>query len=150
MMSLYSPTSLQSSTIQIEVQMQKSSEISPQKVKNLNLNKVIEQTSPIAETQTATAQDIPQSEDQSIVMGRDIGINALYPRLSRIIGENGLVVIEIKNDIATVLKSSGYARLDQSALIATQEALKAGQLSQLLENKTNIQIRFIFKLIEEK
>ncbi len=94
-------------------------------------------------------------EDSLTVVGADLGIHARYPRLSRVLGEKGTVLVEIQKDMAgtvrspTITVSSGFARLDQSALSATQEALNRGLLSGYLESRNQMQINFIFKLLTE-
>ncbi len=78
------------------------------------------------------------------------GIHANYPRISRILGEEGNVVVEIRRDElahvigAAVLHTSGYPRLDESAVNAIRTAIATGQDLSVLGGKTT----FIFKLHE--
>lgn len=114
-----------------------------------------------ANQKTAKAQLMPNNSisnkareggDSLTVLGADLGIQASYPRLSRILGEKGRVLVEIKKDVSgaiglpTVSASSGYLRLDQAALLAARGALKSGLLSRYLETQDQMQISFIFKL----
>jgi len=81
-----------------------------------------------------------------------LGIRAEYPRLSRVLKESGRVQIAIQKadgiDPVKVLiqQSSGFSRLDQSALAATRKALSDGILKTYLDSKSNMQIEYIFEL----
>jgi TonB family protein len=93
----------------------------------------------------------PQAHQQgSTILGSDIGINAQYPKLSRMMKESGQVLIEViqNNETSTVrvLESSGFPRLDESALSATRSALENGRLTTYFKNQNRMQISFIFRL----
>ncbi|MEO5667664.1 MAG: hypothetical protein ABIR96_06380 [Bdellovibrionota bacterium] len=106
-------------------------------------------------TNTAAAAPPTSGENTEdnggVIDGSQIGIRASYPRLSRVLHESGRVVIEIQDlrahPRARVLSSSGYERLDNSALNAIQEALKLGRLEVDRSNASAVQkISFLFKL----
>jgi TonB family protein len=88
------------------------------------------------------------------IQGADLGINATYPRLSRVLGEKGQVLIDIKHGSlgleSSVSHSSGYERLDRSALSAIQDAVHRGLLTRVIGERQNMQISFVFKLDSEK
>ncbi len=80
------------------------------------------------------------------VSGESLGLHAVYPKLSRVLGESGLVRIEIKDDQALINTSSGFKRLDESALASINDALKSGALKQALAGRDSLLINFIFRL----
>jgi hypothetical protein len=82
------------------------------------------------------------------VSGASIGVRVNYPRLSRVLGESGQVQIEIlKSQRAVILQtSSGFKRLDESALVAVEAALKAGTLDQALLARDSLLVNFVFRL----
>ena len=97
----------------------------------------------------SVSSDEPISEP---ILGSDVGVVAIYPRMSRILKETGKVVVEIvqgstDSDIK-VHTSSGYERLDESALQAAQKALAEGKFTLYLKDKSRIQVSFIFRLVE--
>jgi hypothetical protein len=82
------------------------------------------------------------------IQGESLGVRVKYPRLSRVLGEAGQVQIEIlKTQRAVILQtSSGFKRLDESALVAVEEALKAGTLDQALLARDSLLVNFVFRL----
>jgi outer membrane biosynthesis protein TonB len=84
------------------------------------------------------------------VSGESLGLQAHYPRLSRMLGEAGRVQVEIlKKQRAVVLQSSsGFKRLDESALDATEDALKVGALDNALSTYEFLTVNFVFRLKE--
>ena len=89
----------------------------------------------------------------SPVEGTALGIEVHYPRLSRTLGESGIVIVEIHNNNqgqsqTNVRTSSGYERLDQAAITAVQQALANGRLTQSLATQKQMQISFVFKLVD--
>lgn len=90
---------------------------------------------------------IPVAEASSVPLtSTALGIKALYPRLSRILAEEGVVTISVSANATgtkkiTVLSSSGFLRLDRSAI----EALKTNGSLHLKPN-TQLKISFNFKL----
>ena len=82
------------------------------------------------------------------IQGESLGVRVKYPRLSRVIGESGQVQIEIlKSQRAVIVQtSSGFKRLDESALFAVEEALKAGTLDQALAARESLLVNFVFRL----
>ena len=84
---------------------------------------------------------------RTTILGSDLGIHAQYPRLSRVMGEQGTVEINVQDEEVSVLQSSGFARLDSSAMKATTDAIKNGLLAENLRSG-NLQIRFIFRFVE--
>lgn len=87
-------------------------------------------------------QSIPVSAP--LVRATDSGLRVPYPRLSRLMGEEGRTLIEIgSNRTARISLSSGFARLDEAALESVRSALEDGRLA-LAERPRSIE--FIFKL----
>ena len=90
------------------------------------------------------------------VLGTDLGIEARYPRLSRVLGEQGKITVEFsahsnsQPETLKVLSSSGYSRLDQSAMDATRDALLKGLLADPLKDRQSLRVTFIFRLLDEK
>ncbi|MCB0392038.1 MAG: TonB family protein [Bdellovibrionales bacterium] len=85
------------------------------------------------------------------IYGKSLGIVANYPRLSRTLGEVGKVLVQIKyfSDkpmTFKVIESSGYSRLDQSAVLAAREAAKNENLIKYLLTKNQIELAFEFRL----
>jgi protein TonB len=77
-----------------------------------------------------------------------MGIRASYPVISRRLGEEGRLVLELRgtdsNIEPTIIQSSGFERLDKAAIDAVQTALKdPGQAVRL---RAGLRINFIFKL----
>jgi len=92
-----------------------------------------------------------QNDNPTALLGSEIGIHVTYPRISRALKEQGQVLIGVEHNSslqAKVAQSSGFVRLDESALSATQQALKSGLLTDLFVEREKLQIRFIFKLTE--
>lgn len=58
------------------------------------------------------------------VDGRSIGLDVVYPRLSRELGEEGRVIIAK----GVVEKSSGYPRLDEASLASVKNATEAQKM----------------------
>jgi len=90
-----------------------------------------------------TASRIPDrplaAPESAPVLGSALGLATNYPKLSRILREEGEVLIRL-SDLA-VLQSSGHPRLDESARASVREGLDKGILK-----PGDTQIRFIFKL----
>ncbi|MCX7978895.1 MAG: TonB family protein [Bdellovibrionaceae bacterium] len=87
----------------------------------------------------------------TVVFGHDLGISVQYPRISRLLGEEGEVKVEVHRSRdqveARVLSSSGYPLLDEAALAAIKSAINLGLLKHLLTiHEEQVQISFIFKL----
>lgn len=79
------------------------------------------------------------------VLGSSLGIQVEYPRLSRVLNEQGEVVVEVSDGKAVkVFSSSGHARLDEAAMRATRGALEDGVVSS--ENPLPLRIRYMFSL----
>lgn len=82
-----------------------------------------------------------------ILASRDLGINPQYPKLSRMLSEEGKVIVQIKTDGAghissvDLLSGSGYSRLDQAAL----SALSLYQTRAFTPNSI-MKISFLFRL----
>lgn len=75
------------------------------------------------------------------VLGTDLGIEVVYPRLSRELGETGQVLVEISKSEPRLYSSSGFSRLDEAAISAIRQAITSGLLKQ-----TELKVTFIFKL----
>lgn len=81
------------------------------------------------------------------VTSTDIGINAKYPRLSRMLSEQGKVIVFVKTNEAgqvykmSILTGSGFKRLDDAAL----EALSSAQ-TRTLSKSSEYKISFLFRL----
>lgn len=109
---------------------------------------------PKSAVSSSDEDDLSQDSGQgAVVMGSDLGIVAVYPRMSRTLGEVGTVLVEV-SQVANVMNSkikvsSGFSRLDDSALRATQSALAQGLLDAHLKEKSKIQVSFIFRLVED-
>ena len=93
------------------------------------------------------ASPTPDSAPASALSSSDIGIMPVYPRLSRILGEEGRVTlrIDLHTDgsfrAAQVEESSGFPRIDQAAVSAVRDLR--------LDKKTSdgpVRVTFIFKL----
>jgi TonB family protein len=81
-----------------------------------------------------------------------VEIHPVYPKLSRRLGEEGVVVVHLilspdgKLVEADILKSSGYARLDQAALEGVQSAVF--QVNQEVKEQLVKNVNIVFKLNE--
>lgn len=79
-----------------------------------------------AATTPSPAADNPTTEigAPQETAGTALGIRPHYPKLSRMMGEEGTVTIEASPSGATVVESSGFGRLDEAALAAVTHALE--------------------------
>ncbi len=88
--------------------------------------------------------------DSPAILGTSIGLKINYPRLSRQLGEQGQVLIEIRkygnNLDPKISRSSGYPRLDNAALLAIHDGIKNDQLLGSLAGRDQLRVSFIFKL----
>lgn len=102
----------------------------------------------------SSAHGISEKTVHDLILGSDIGIQAIYPRLSRSLGESGEVHISIDRLLPqphiTVSQSSGFARLDNAALEATRRALEENLLSHLRTDRSHLRIKFVFRLVLSK
>jgi len=115
-------------------------------------------------SQEAAVDKVPQLEDENVSDGNEKGsvegldstsngvrnLPVSYPRMSRILGEEGEVVFLLENRGQELsfkkLKSSGFWRLDEAAekvLLAKSENFLKSSLSEDVER-----VRFVFKLSE--
>lgn len=91
------------------------------------------------------------NSNSATVLGSSLGIDASYPRLSRVLRETGVALISIRKEssgrpIIAIAHSSGYTRLDQSALSATKDAFDRGLLTEYLSRHESARLSFIFRL----
>ncbi len=105
-------------------------------------------------TNSSSVEASGDSREGFTVLGKDLGIVAIYPRMSRVLGESGKVLVEVTQGdlhfLPRVVLSSGFPRLDESALSATQSAIGSGLLSAYLKDRNSIQVSFIFRLVKNK
>lgn len=87
------------------------------------------------------------------IMGSSLGLPVEYPRLSRIFGEEGRVRVDVIRDktqqadaVVGIGFSSGFSRLDESAMSAVKKALAQRLLDSYWENGNRLEVTFIFKL----
>ena len=82
-------------------------------------------------------------EAKGPVTAGGLGIAVTYPRLSRLLREEGRVVVGLHaGGAVSVATSSGHERLDRAALAAADSALKSGRISA----EAAPQIAFVFRL----
>lgn len=92
--------------------------------------------------------------DSASVLGSDLGINVVYPRLSRVLKEFGSVIVGVQKNpdgslsSPTILSSSGFQRLDTAATEAVIKAVAKGELKAAATDKSQLKITFIFKLTD--
>lgn len=89
--------------------------------------------------------------DSATVLGSSLGIDASYPRMSRVLKETGVTILSVHRESSgsatiRVANSSGSARLDQSAVSATQDAFDRGLLNESLSQHQSLRLSFIFRL----
>ena len=108
-------------------------------------------------TGTNSDEEIAQTAEPvagTAVLGTDLGIDVLYPRLSRELGESGQVLVEVRKntdqklDEPKLYTSSGFSRLDAAAINAIHQAIASGLLKQAFQSRDNLRITFIFKLTD--
>ena len=120
-------------------------------------DEVTEAAQPVAPEKTTAASKITavdrvkptQSPPQAItsLTSEAIGIKTRYPRLSRILEEEGKVIVIVQTDATgkihkmSITNSSGFERLDQAALDALSNAK-----STALGKNTHTRISFLFRL----
>jgi protein TonB len=84
------------------------------------------------------------------ITGAELGIEAGYPKISRLLRESGEVVLKLEPtsggglSSVVLVKSSGFARLDQAATEALSKAVAKGQVS--LKTLQSNPITFVFRL----
>lgn len=102
--------------------------------------------------QLKASTDINDEAIGESVLGESVGVRAIYPRISRELGEEGSVFIEIRSTVdgeyAFKLKepSATHERLQEAALNAVRISLENGGLKPFLENKKEVTLTFIFRL----
>lgn len=97
------------------------------------------------------SKGVAATSDSATVLGSSLGIDASYPRLSRVLRETGVTILSVHRESSgsatiRVANSSGSARLDQSALSATQDAFDRGLLTESLTEHETLRLSFIFRL----
>lgn len=97
-------------------------------------------------SEAVTSENVSTDIPSAPIDGASLGLKAAYPRLSRILGEQGLVIVAVKQVegkmVGVIDSSSGFERLDQAALDAVQGWIATASSSAIKAEK----IRFIFKL----
>jgi TonB family protein len=96
-----------------------------------------------------TLNAVPKISGEPVaILGSSLGIQVEYPRLSRLLGEQGSVVVEVAQDqnAPHVFSSSGFPRLDQAAVEATKKAKQSGMLA--AEKQDPLRLRFVFQLTD--
>jgi len=91
----------------------------------------------------------PSAEKEAApILGAAFGIRVEYPRLSRLMNEQGDVVVEI-SDLKSlrIFSSSGFSRLDDAALAASRDAVQDGLVNSVA--KFPLKLRYVFKLTSE-
>lgn len=100
---------------------------------------------------SAAEAETDAAGESDVLSGAELGIEAAYPRLSRLHNESGQVLVGVRktaaDDAVIVHTSSGFARLDEAALSATRSALTRGLLDSRLRDRSDLQITFDFKLV---
>lgn len=67
--------------------------------------------------QTESTNISPSStENSEPIHGSDVGIEVTYPKLSRILGEEGRVLVKIEGSGPKLISTSGHERLDKAVL----------------------------------
>ncbi len=150
LVSLFLFKPIESANLRIEVQIQQTGGSKVyQQIPTMNYKEeaAVSPSIEVDSTGILNGSQIGSRNAKTTVLGSDIGIHASYPRLSRVMGEKGTVQINIENGSVSVSESSGFPRLDESALSATRGALKSGLLAENLR-KGDLQVRFIFRFVE--
>ena len=99
---------------------------------------------PKAVAASATALPVPAIQN---ISSQDLGIKVKYPRLSRMLSEEGRVIVLVHTDERghihkmSVSTSSGFARLDEAALDSVSSARTPNY-----DKNSRIKISFLFKL----
>ena len=119
----------------------------------------IKVTAPVAKTpltvpQAKVATTAPQAKVAATpapliqnLSSQELGIKVKYPRLSRMLSEEGRVIVMVQTDERghihkmSISSSSGFARLDEAAV----ESVSNSQ-TQNYDKNSRIKISFIFKL----
>lgn len=143
---LFSPSVFRQSASYLAVEIRKAAIHANQKppAKKVNLQSI-----PLPQkNRVSLVNEVSGGTDEiSSVLGSALGIQVEYPRLSRILNEQGEVIVEVSpNQPAQISSSSGHVRLDEAALVATRDAAQSGRLTL---GKEALKIRYVFRLTEE-
>lgn len=140
-------TSVQEPVVSIKIEYRKGQERSKNSATETSKKNTKAEDSVSVSSQESTSQ-----QEGNSVLGESIGVRAVYPRISRELGEEGTVLVEIhlsakgEYEFRLVPPSSGHERLDQAALSAVAASLENGVLKNFLENKKAAILTFIFRL----
>lgn len=134
------------SAVTINVQYQGSDGGTSEAVKRPNKTEVPLEATKTISSAAAGSNGVDGPRADAEVSGESLGLHAVYPKLSRVLGESGQVQIAVKNNQAFIAISSGFKRLDESALASTNSALKSGVLGSAYAGPDSLLINFIFRL----
>ena len=111
---------------------------------------------PLAEAnsqfQAQTTSKAAAGAESSVRSLDKLGVHVVYPRVSRILKEEGRVVIRVhgsekSGSAARIQISSGYPRLDEAALKATEQALNTGVIK-MYAGLNPFEIPYVFRLTD--